>query len=186
MSGTGRRQLLGAALGRAVAAALPALLLLGCATPPAGDAGAALVGRLAITVQATDATPSRSFAADFDLRGSAREGQLRLTGPLGATLAEVRWQPGRTDLVDAQGSRRFVSLEAMAADLFGEPVPLAALPDWLRGRPWPDAPSRGLDAAGFEQMEWRVGLARFADGIVEARRDRAPAIVLRARLERPS
>lgn len=186
MSVTGRRHVVRAALGRAAAAALPPLLLLACATPPAGDATSALMGRLAITVQASDAAPARSFSADFDLRGSSLEGQLRLTGPLGATLAEVRWRPGQTDLVDAQGSRRYVSLEAMATDLFGEAVPLAALPDWLRGRPWAQAPSNGRDASGFEQLEWRVGLARFADGIVEARRDRAPAIVLRARLERPS
>ena len=186
MSVTDRRRLFGTALARAAAAALPPLLLLACATPPAGDAAAALVGRLAITVQATDATPSRSFSADFDLRGGSREGQLRLSGPLGATLAEVRWQPGQADLADAQGVRRYASLDMMAVDLFGEAVPLSALPDWLRGRPWPDAPSRAPDASSFEQLEWRIGLARFADGVVEARRDRAPAIVLRARLERPS
>ena len=181
---TDRRRLLGTALTRAAVAAMPPLLLLACATPPAADTAAALVGRLSITVQATDAAPSRSFAADFDLRGGSREGQLRLTGPLGATLAEVRWQPGRTDLADAQGLRRYDSLDAMAVDLFGEAVPLAALPDWLRGQPWPDAPSRAQDPSGFEQLDWRVGLARFTDGVVEARRDRAPAIVLRARLER--
>jgi len=186
VTAVGRRPLLAAAACRVATTGLPAWLLLACATPPDTDTATGLVGRLTITVQATDTTPSRSVTADFDLRGSSVQGQLRLTGPLGATLAEVRWQPGLADLADAQGSRRYPSLDAMAAALFGEPVPLAALPDWLRGRPWPDAPSRAQGAAGFEQFDWHVGLARFADGLVEARRERAPAILLRARLERPS
>lgn len=173
-------------LSRAAVASMPCPLLLACATPSSVDPVAGLFGRLAITVQPTDAAPARSFAADFDLQGTARDGRLRLTGPLGATLAEVRWQPGQAELTDAQGPRRFASLEAMAVELFGEPVPLAALPDWLRGRPWAEAPSRALGASDFEQLEWHVGLTRFAQGIVEARRDRAPAIVLRARLERPT
>lgn len=181
-----RRRGMFATLSRAALGMLPAALLAACATPAAVDPPPGLVGRLAITVQASDATPTRSYSADFDLRGNSSEGQLRLSGPLGATLAEVRWQPGQADLVDAQGERRYASLDAMAGDLFGEAVPLAALPDWLRGRPWPGAPSRALDASGFEQLDWRVGLTRFADGVVEARRDRAPTIMLRARLERPS
>lgn len=163
-------------------AALPGMT--GCAAlvarPPAD-----LAGRLALRVDATAAAPARTFSAEFDLRGDARRGQLRLTGPLGAMLADVRWEPGTAELTDAQGLRRYPSLDTMAEDLFGESLPLAALIDWLRGRPWPGAASRA-QADGFEQLDWRVGLARFADGVLEAQRARAPAISLRARLERPS
>lgn len=170
-----RRSLLAAAAG----------WLGGCATlaPPAPPPD--LAGRLALRVDATATTPLRSFSADFDLRGGPERGQLRLGGPLGATLAEVRWQPGRAELADGQGTRSYDGLDAMAQDLFGEPLPLVALLDWLRGRPWPGAPSQRL-ADGFEQLGWRIGLGDFGAGLLVAQRDRAPAVMLRARLERPA
>lgn len=155
----------------------------GCATV-APQSAADLAGRLAVRVDATPSTPSRSFSADFELRGDAERGLLRLAGPLGATLAEVRWLPGAAELSDNQGTRRFDALDAMTQELFGEALPLAALIDWLRGRPWPGAPSTRRDD-GFEQIGWRVGLAGFAEGLVTASRERAPAVSVRARLERP-
>jgi outer membrane lipoprotein LolB len=165
---------------RAALAVLP--WLVGCASllPPPAE----LSGRLALRVDASPGQPSRSFAADFDLRGDAERGKLRLTGALGATLAEVRWQPGRAELSDAQGTRTFDTLDAMAQALFGEPLPLGALTDWLRGRPWSGAASTPA-GRGFEQLGWRVGLESFAEGIVSATRERAPAVNLRARVERP-
>jgi outer membrane lipoprotein LolB len=160
------------------------LCLAGCAglgpRPPAD-----LAGRLAVQIDAGSGQPGRSFSAEFDLRGDAERGQLRLTGPLGGMLADVRWAPNGAKLADGQGVRHYATLDAMTHDLFGEALPMAALIDWLRGRPWPGAPNRPL-GDGFEQLEWRVGLARFAEGVLEARRDRAPAVSVRARLERPS
>jgi outer membrane lipoprotein LolB len=170
---------------RLLCAAVTLSLLGGCASlappPPAPD----LAGRLAVNVDAAAGSPARSFSADFDLRGNAERGLLRLTGPLGATLAEVRWQPGTAELSDGQGTRRFDTLDDMAQALFGEPLPLAALLDWLRGRPWAGAPSQPRDD-GFEQLGWRIGLAGFADGRLQATRDRAPAVTVRARVERPT
>ena len=136
-------------------------------------------------IDATATTPSRSFSADFDLRGSADRGTLRLSGPLGATLAELRWLPGRAELSDGQGTRAFDTLDTMTQELFGESLPLAALTDWLRGRPWAGAPSVGRDD-GFEQLGWRVGLAAFGEGLLLAWRESAPAVSVRAWLERPS
>ncbi len=155
----------------------------GCASlrPPPTE----LSGRLWLRIEATATEPSRSLAADFDLRGDAERGTLRLSGALGATLAEVRWQPGRATLTDAQGTRAFDTLDAMAQALFGEALPLGALADWLRGRPWPGAASAPL-ARGFEQLGWRIGLESFAEGVVSATRARAPAVSLRARMERPA
>jgi outer membrane lipoprotein LolB len=143
-----------------------------------------LAGRLAVRVDASATTPSRSFSADFDLRGNSNRGTLRLSGPLGATLAEVRWLPGRAELADAQGTRAYDTLDAMAQDLFGEPLPLIALIDWLRGRPWPGAANVKHDD-GFEQLGWRIGLGGFADGVLQANRASAPAVSVRARLEKP-
>jgi outer membrane lipoprotein LolB len=164
-------------------AALAALLsLAGCAS--LRPAPAELSGRMAVRVEASPGQPSRNFSADFDLRGDAERGTLRLTGALGATLAEVRWQPGRAELIDAQGTREFDTLDAMSQALFGEALPLGALTDWLRGRPWSGAPSVPA-GRGFEQLGWRVDLASFPEGIVAATRERAPAVSLRARVERP-
>jgi outer membrane lipoprotein LolB len=73
----------------------------------------------------------------------------------------------------------------MTQQLFGEALPLLALIDWLRGRPWPGAPNVKRDD-GFEQLGWRVGLGGFADGVLQATRDSAPAVSVRARLEKPT
>ncbi len=135
-------------------------------------------------VEATATTPARNFSADFDLRGSADRGTLRLSGPLGATVAEVRWQPGHAEVSNGRGARAYDTLDAMTQDVFGEALPFAALTDWLRGRPWPGAPSVKRDD-GFEQLGWRVGLAGFGEGLLVASRERAPAVSVRARLERP-
>jgi outer membrane lipoprotein LolB len=159
--------------------AAAATLLAGCASiKPAPD----VAGRLSVRV-ASD--PPRSFAADFDLRGSAERGALALTGPLGAMLADVRWQPGEASMTDAQGERRYPTLDALSQDLLGESLPLAALTDWLRGRPWPGAPSWAT-ADGFEQLGWRIALADLAEGLIVASRERAPAVSVRARLEKPT
>jgi outer membrane lipoprotein LolB len=169
---------------RALAAAA-FLALSGCAGLGPLQPPPDLAGRLAIRVDASAQTPSRSFSADFDLRGNADRGTLRLSGPLGATLAEVHWQPGSAELADAQGTRAFDTLDAMTRELFGETLPLVALIDWLRGRPWPGAPNVKRDD-GFDQLGWRISLAGFAQGLLQATRDSAPAVSVRARLEKPA
>jgi outer membrane lipoprotein LolB len=160
---------------------MAAAALSGCASLT-GQPPPDLAGRLSVRI---DSTPARSFAADFDLRGNAERGALTLTGPLGATLARVDWQPGSASMTDAQGERRYPTLDALSQDLLGEALPLAALIDWLRGRPWPGALSQP-SGDGFEQLGWRIGLGARAEGLVVALRERAPAVSVRARLETPS
>lgn len=80
--------------------------------------------------------------------------------------------------------RRFDDLDALTRELLGEAIPVAALFDWLRGRPWPQAPSTALAGAGFSQLGWQIDLSQFNDGLVLAQRSTAPAVTLRARLER--
>lgn len=159
-----------------------AVLLGACATPP--HPGAELSGRLALRVAAHDGAPAQSLTTQFELRGNAQAGELRLTTPLGTTAAHARWQPGRAELSSAEGTRSFASLDALAHDLLGQALPLAALIDWLRGRPWSDAPSVSRDT-GFEQLGWHIDLSKFADGWVLAARELAPALSVRARLDRP-
>ena len=59
---------------------LAVLALAGCAAlPPASTGTQALSGRLALQVDAQPDRPAQSISASFDLRGSAEQGELRLS-----------------------------------------------------------------------------------------------------------
>lgn len=171
------------------AASVAALGVAGCATaPPAPPPVPAVrddrpvAGRLAVQVAAHGNRAARSVNADFDLQGSAQQGELQLATPMGTVLAQARWQPGEVWLRRSDGGeQRFATLTALAAEVLGEPLPLDALFDWLRGRPWPGAPHQ-RQAAGFEQLGWRVDLQRWSDGLVSASRSAVPAVTVRAKL----
>jgi len=173
---------------RRVGAWLAALLLAGCASvarPPA--AGDALAGRLSVKVDATPASEARNLSASFDLQGDPQQGRLDLSTPLGTVLAQARWAPGRVALVTPQGETLFASLDDLTREVLGESLPVAALFDWLRGRPWPGAPSTPSEAPaepGFGQLGWTVSLARCDQGWVAATRAQAPAVTVRAKLDR--
>ncbi len=176
----------GPAGARLVAAALLAAclgLLSACASVPPRPAPD-LAGRLAVRVEAHAGNPARSLSTQFELRGDAQAGTLQLTTPLGSTAAQARWRPGAAELITAEGTRRFGDLDMLAEEMLGQALPLAALIDWLRGRAWPGAPSVA-HAGGFEQLGWRIDLSRLDEGWVIAVREAAPALSVRARLERP-
>ena len=174
-------------MGHRGASLLAALALAGCAAYPPAPPGMSVVsGRLVLQVDEQPGQPARALSAAFDLRGDADRGELRLSTPLGTTLAEARWSPGEARLVTPQGEKRFDDLEALSRDAFGENLPLRAWPDWLQGRPWAAEPARALPSgAGFVQLGWTIDLARFDTGLLQARRDAAPAVRLRAQLENP-
>jgi outer membrane lipoprotein LolB len=162
------------------------LVLAGCAsvTPPAGEAPP-LAGRLAVTVAAQPSSPARSASTQFELQGNADRGRLVLTSPLGTTLARASWQPGAAEADTGRGNiERHTSLDALAQSLLGEPLPLAALVEWLHGRPWNGAPHT-LRPSGFEQLGWQIDTSRRADGVLLAARAAAPAITVRALLDAP-
>ena len=168
--------------GGTAALAAAGALLAACAALSPPDAGV-IAGRIAVRV---DAQPVRSFSADFELRGDARAGSLRLAGPLGTTVADAQWSTGEARLVTPQGDRRFANTDELSEAALGERIPLAALIDWLRGRPWPDASSAAItDSAGFTQLGWRIDLSRQAEGWIEARREAPPRVTVRARMDSP-
>ena len=180
-----------AAAGAPSAWTLACVLLLGACTtvPPAPPAGArdALSGRLALRVEAMGDASARAFSAAFDLRGDAQSGTLGLSTPLGSTLAEARWSPVEVVLATPQGTRRFSSLDELTREALGESVPVEAWFDWLRGRPWPGAPSEATATLpqGFAQLGWRVDLGRFDEGTVAATRESPPpTVTVRIRLDR--
>jgi outer membrane lipoprotein LolB len=168
------------------ALAIGAGLLAGCATapPPVAPGTDVIAGRLSVNVDAHAGAPARNVSAAFDLRGSAERGELELSTPLGTTLAQARWQPGEVVLKSPDGEKRFPDLPALADEVLGERLPMAALFDWLHGRPWHGAASKPLPgaAAGFDQLGWTVMLDRFAEGWVVARRNAAPVVTVRAKL----
>jgi outer membrane lipoprotein LolB len=172
------RRLFGAALLLAAA---------GCATvqPPApGLAGSEeLAGRMALRVEAEGNAPARSLTAAFELRGNADAGRLDLTTPLGSVLAQARWSPREVVLATPRGERTFPDLDALTREVLGESLPVAALFDWLRGRPWAGAPSTA-GAGGFEQLGWNVDLAQFDNALVSARRETPPPVSVRIKLDR--
>ena len=122
-------------------------------------------GRLSVRV---DAEPVRAVTAAFELQGDAHQGVMVLTSPLGATMAEARWSPAATVLTVPGAQSRYADLDDLAAQALGERLPMAALFDWLRGRPWAGAVARPLAnaAPGFEQLGWQVRLERFDEGLV--------------------
>jgi outer membrane lipoprotein LolB len=171
-----------------VAALFAALALAACASVPREallPAGETLSGRLAVRVEGANGAAARSENASFELRGGAEAGRLDLSTPLGSVLAQARWAPGSVVLATPQGERSFDDLDALTQEVLGESVPVAALFDWLRGRPWPGAASRATPEAGFAQLGWVVSLARFDTGLIVATRERAPSVTVRARLDRP-
>lgn len=166
------------------------LALAACSTlrpPEERLPGERISGRLSVRVEGTEGAAARALSAGFELEGSPTTGRLDLATPLGTMLAQVHWAPGNATLVTPQNTSPYADLDALTAHLLGESVPVAALFDWLRGRPWPAAPSAPLPdpPAGFAQLGWTVDLAAFNEALVIARRDRPPAVTVRAKLDRP-
>ena len=156
------------------AAAATALLLAGCAQPslrPAGPGTGYWQGRLALRVAALP--EPTSFFANFELQGTAEAGELRLSSPIGTTLAQLRWSP-QTALLRSNGQTRvFDSLDALAQEATGTAIPIAALFEWLQGRP--------VSAAG-----WQADLTQLDAGRLLAQRlQPAPPADLRLILEQP-
>lgn len=146
----------------------------GCASPPrttvpADAATGPWSGRLALQVEDNQ---SQSFSAGFELKGSARVGELTLYTPLGGTLALLAWAPGSATLRANGGTRDFNSVDALVAHATGAAIPVAALFDWLRGINTP--------VAG-----WQADLSLLGQGRLRAQRlEPPPQADLRVVLER--
>lgn len=166
--------------------------LAGCASAPTPQVPIAdqqaLSGRLSVRVDATPSTPAQNVSGVFELEGAPAAGQLSLSTPLGTMMARARWTPERAWLTTSNGESSFNDLDALTREMLGESLPVAALFDWLRGRPWPGAPSRVRPVGGtpgFQQLGWTIDLARFEEGWVVAEREQVPRVSVRARIDPP-
>jgi outer membrane lipoprotein LolB len=147
------------------------LLAAGCATTRMTpmDANAYWSGRMAIQVLKD---PPESLSAGFELQGSAQAGEMVLLSPIGTTLARLEWTPQGARLTQGQQQVDSPSLQRLGAHLTGTELPIAALFEWLAGRP--------AEATG-----WQVDLTAHAQGRINAeRREPSPAAVLRIALDR--
>ena len=159
---------------RLAAACLATLLVAGCATGTGARATYDTEtnqwsGRLALNVASE---PPQSFSAGFNLSGNAEAGELSLSSPLGSTLAVLQWQPGQALLRQGDQTRQFDSVEALAAEATGAPIPVRALFAWLRGQP-------------EEVTGWRADLSQLPAGRVNAQREMPlPTADLRIVLDR--
>lgn len=151
------------------------LALLGCAqTPPQHSTQELLqrsqwIGRMALQIEGQ---PSRSFIAAFELQGNAHTGTLELTGPLGNTLAQLRWTPEHTEFNTGNRTEQADSVDALLERSTGAAIPVAALFDWLSGQP------TAMDG-------WTTDLSAISQGRLSATRfSPEPSITLRITFER--
>ena len=144
----------------AVALAFTATLLVsGCASiggePVAPDVGrTSWSGRIGLNVSSE---PPQSFSAGFSLNGDAQRGELSLTSPLGNTLAVMKWQPGTATLNQGEQAQHYGSLDELATQAVGTPIPIRALFAWLRGE------NQAVEG-------WQVDLSRLGNGRLVAQR----------------
>jgi outer membrane lipoprotein LolB len=126
-------------------------------------------GRLSVRVETS---PVQTLSAAFELRGDAQQGELTLTSPLGTMVAQARWAPGSVQWHTANDTRIFSNLDAMAVELTGTSLPMAALFDWLHGIP-------------SQSSGWEPDLKEFDQGRISARRIQpAPLASIRVVLDR--
>ena len=157
-------------MSRFLGLALALALLAGCATPPKPPAEPgvqAWSGRLALTVEG-----AQPFSAGFELKGAPQAGELTLFTPLGGTAGVLAWAPGSASLRTDKGVRQFASLDELATEVTGAPLPIAALFDWLDGR-------------ATAIPGWQVDVSQVAQGRLRAQRTAPPPLAdLRVAFER--
>lgn len=147
------------------------------------DGDLRLSGRLSVQVSGDATRKGTGGTAAFELAGGPAAGQLELSTPLGSLVARANWSPTQVVLRTPNGEREFDDLDSLTREMLGEPIPVAALFDWMQGRAWPQAASVPVEG-GFEQLGWRINLSGFADGLLVATRSAAPTVTLRARIEK--
>ena len=109
-----------------------------------------------MSVQVAGAQP-QSTSGSFELSGSPSQGELVLLNPLGNIVARVQWTAQRASVTQGQQTRQAGSLDELTQELMGTSLPIAALFDWLQGKP---TPAQG----------WEADLAAYGDGKITAQR----------------
>jgi outer membrane lipoprotein LolB len=111
-------------------------LIAGCATQKSAistfDSEKHWSGRILLKA---DTQPPTQVTAVFELNGTAQQGRLALSTPLGTTLATAHWQPGVAELRGMGDPKVFATLDELTEAMTGTRLPVAALFAWLDGHP---------------------------------------------------
>ena len=146
------------------------LLLAGCAAlqeqpdvPPIGEAFA-LMGRVSVKYGAEAASGKLAWQHD------AQSDEMLFSTPLGQGVARIVRRDGVVTLINSDNKEfRAADAETLTQQVLGWRLPLAGLPDWVRGRAAPGAPAQArLDSsqrlAELRQSGWLVEFLDYRAG----------------------
>jgi outer membrane biogenesis lipoprotein LolB len=173
------------------------VLLTACATAPlpsaqpnSGTAAAAHTTRIGrISVQAPDARGAlQNWHAGFEFVEAGATRTLRLTDPLGTTLANIQADAAGARLTAVNGEQTaYGSLTELTERVTGVALPDAAWRYWLDGVPAPQLPVQQRAQLGFGQSGfWINVLNRFENNqprVLEITRPDSPELRVRVALE---
>ena len=144
------------------------------------DTGFALSGRISIRHQ------DAAYHGVIDWLHSDQTDELVLTSPLGQGVAELRRNGASAVLSLPNGERHeAATLEALAARLFGTPLPLAALPDWMRGIAPQAERNEARQPRRLVLPDWTVECLRYDEaGRPQLLSLESPDLALRLRIDR--
>ena len=132
-------------------------------------------GRISVRAEAP---VDQSLNANFSLTGTESEGTLDLFGPLGATVAKLKWGPGFAYLRQHTDAEVYPDLPSMLAQLTGTPLPTTVVFDWLEGKG-----VHGVIPAGWTLLEGGEPSTR---RLRLARHSPTPAVRLTILLDEPT
>lgn len=96
--------------------------------PALADPAFSLSGRISIRHH------DEAYHGTLDWQHTTATDDLALSGPLGQGAAELRRDGSGVILLTPNGERHeAATLDALADRLFGAPLPISALPGWIRG-----------------------------------------------------
>ena len=115
-------------------------------------------------------SPQDSWSASLTWRQDRDSYRLRLSGPLGQGLMELRGSPGLVELhTSDDGVYRARTAEELMQTHAGWRVPLSGLRYWILGRPDPQARIVDLELdpggrlAELHQLGWRIRYERYGE-----------------------
>ena len=159
---------------RALGAVLALALLASCAALPGPTSGTdgdgfSLTGRFSVR-QGKEGGSGR-----IQWRHRAADDELLVTSPIGQGIARITRTPsagGSVYRLTTADEREFSApdAETLTEQALGWRLPLAGLPDWVRGRPAPGSPAQvERDAQGrparLRQDEWLIGYEAWEGGL---------------------
>lgn len=100
----------------------------------------------------------KSFNLDFELSGRAKQGQLDLMGPLGAQLAQIKWNAKSASLRQGKKELNSENLNALLYQALGTEFPVQALFSWLESQQTQELQNQGWLTQNADLASGKRGL----------------------------